>query len=380
MAKIELPSLNLTREREPAPPGSTLGDLTPAGGSSPDRAQLELFPAASTQFSPVLLAQLRDDLTRSRLREAFWISVVAHLLAVILLALSPKWLPALRPLNLRSAEEMVRDKEMTYLELPPDAQKPPAKAPDTKYLSDRNRIAKSKVPQPDRELLEKLRRGHPGPPGQAVPQSAPSQPVPQASPGSQQARNTAPPTQVPPQPQTSGNSNFTPPAKPAEPKPNLSAMAGPMSPGSSIAQAARNSRGGFTSGSGGDFGHPGGGGSKVGSGLDILSDTQGVDFGPYLNRVVASVRMNWYNLIPEEARAPLLKRGKVAIEFVILPDGKVGGMRLAGQSGDIALDRAAWGGISASNPFSPLPSEFHGPYLALRFHFYYNPDRHDRLD
>ncbi len=48
-------------------------------------------------------------------------------------------------------------------------------------------------------------------------------------------------------------------------------------------------------------------------------------------------------------------------------------MRLVGQSGDIALDRAAWGGITASNPFPPLPSEFHGNYLALRFHFFYNP-------
>jgi len=101
----------------------------------------------------------------------------------------------------------------------------------------------------------------------------------------------------------------------------------------------------------------------------------GVDFGPYLSRIVAVVRMNWYNLIPEEARPPMLKKGKVAIEFVILPDGKVTGMRLMGQSGDIALDRAAWGGITASNPFSPLPSEFHGPYLALRFYFFYNPAR-----
>ena len=39
------------------------------------------------------------------------------------------------------------------------------------------------------------------------------------------------------------------------------------------------------------------------------------------------------------------------------------------------LDRAAWGGITASNPFPPLPSNFGGPYLALRFRFYYNPEQ-----
>ena len=112
----------------------------------------------------------------------------------------------------------------------------------------------------------------------------------------------------------------------------------------------------------------------------MLSDTQGVDFGPYLSRVIQAVRMNWYNLIPEAARPPLLKRGKVSIEFAILPDGKVAGMRIVGPSGDVSLDRASWGGITASNPFAPLPSAFHGPYLALRFHFFYNPQKGDMLE
>ena len=107
--------------------------------------------------------------------------------------------------------------------------------------------------------------------------------------------------------------------------------------------------------------------------LEVLSDTQGVDLGPYLSRVLDAVRRNWYILIPEEARAPLMKKGRVSIEFAILKDGTIAGMRIMGPSGDVSLDRAAWGGITASVPFAPLPNEFHGPYLALRFHFYYNP-------
>ena len=55
-------------------------------------------------------------------------------------------------------------------------------------------------------------------------------------------------------------------------------------------------------------------------------------------------------------------------------DGKVAGMHYVSGSGDVALDRAAYGGITASNPFPPLPSEFGGQYLGLRFTFYYNPD------
>jgi TonB family protein len=150
--------------------------------------------------------------------------------------------------------------------------------------------------------------------------------------------------------------------------------------GQQIAQAARSatpnrSAGSFGSGGGGgDYGSGRGGSARTAGNLEVLSDTQGVDFGPYLSRVLQAVRMNWYNLIPEAARPPLLEHGKVSIEFAILPDGKVAGMRIVAPSGvDVALDRAAWGGITASNPFAPLPSEFHGPYLALRFHFYYNP-------
>ena len=72
-----------------------------------------------------------------------------------------------------------------------------------------------------------------------------------------------------------------------------------------------------------------------------------------------------------------MKKGKLAIEFAITKDGKVPDMRLTSSSGDVALDRAAWAAIVASSPFPPLPSDFTGPYLALRFRFYYNPDKSD---
>ncbi len=113
--------------------------------------------------------------------------------------------------------------------------------------------------------------------------------------------------------------------------------------------------------------------ARVEGDLEVLSDTQGVDFHPYLNRVLQAVRQNWYAIIPQAARPPQLKSGTVAIRFVILPNGKIAGMQYNESSGDIALDRAAWGGITASDPFLPLPDEFHGPYLALRVHFNYNP-------
>ena len=108
--------------------------------------------------------------------------------------------------------------------------------------------------------------------------------------------------------------------------------------------------------------------------FDILSDTHGVDFGPYLQRIQQKVRDNWYHLIPKSAE---MKKGKLAIEFEIDRDGQIANTRLAASSGDIALDRPAWGAITGSNPFPALPREFTGPHLVLRFRFYYNPDKAD---
>jgi len=105
---------------------------------------------------------------------------------------------------------------------------------------------------------------------------------------------------------------------------------------------------------------------------EILSDTNGVDFGPYLKGVTDVVRKNWYSLIPPDALPPVSKRGKVVLQFSILKDGDVGGVRFLSSSGDRQLDKAAYGGILGSSPFAPLPSEFKGPNLTLRFSFTYN--------
>jgi TonB family protein len=109
--------------------------------------------------------------------------------------------------------------------------------------------------------------------------------------------------------------------------------------------------------------------------MEVTTDTQGVDFGPYLQEVLKNIKRNWYSIIPESAGYPLFKKGKVSIEFAIGKDGKIEGLRYDIGSGDLALDRAAYGGITASNPFPPLPHEFKGPYLGLRMTFSYNPDR-----
>ncbi|MCC6586477.1 MAG: TonB C-terminal domain-containing protein [Bryobacterales bacterium] len=109
---------------------------------------------------------------------------------------------------------------------------------------------------------------------------------------------------------------------------------------------------------------------KNGSALELLSDPMGVDFRPYLIRILSSVRRNWLAVIPESAR--LGRRGKVLIQFAINRDGSVPKLVIATPSGTESFDRAAVAGISASNPFPPLPDEFRGPQVRLQFTFLYN--------
>jgi TonB family protein len=351
------------------------------GGSAPNSPEGDLYDArrwesaySDLHATPALLIQMQDDLSRSRMREAFWISVVVHLVVVILVVNSPKfekWFPR-RPVLLVSRNNSVQGKELTYLEMPSDSQKV-TKRPDTNIISDKNRIAASKKPHVDPQELKKiLDSARPGLPGPSGPPAQPAQPQPPSPPPA--AAGTQPPPQqsTPPAP---ANSDQV--AKLQAPPSLKGAFGTPMSPGSAIEEAARAAaanRGGY-SGPSGDYGlgvgrQP----TKAIGEMDVLSDTMGVDFGPYLSRVLYNVRSNWYNQIPEVARAPIMKKGKVTIEFVILKDGRIAGLRAVSPSGDVALDRAAWGGITASNPFPPLPSEYGGQYLALRFHFYYNPD------
>jgi TonB family protein len=109
---------------------------------------------------------------------------------------------------------------------------------------------------------------------------------------------------------------------------------------------------------------------KLGSNLELLSDPMGVDFWPYLLKVLASVRRNWFAVIPESAR--LGRGGRVVIQFAIARDGNVPKLVIAMPSGAEALDRAAVAGISASNPFPPLPAEFKGSQIRLQFAFQYS--------
>jgi TonB family protein len=246
-------------------------------------------------------------------------------------------------------------------------------------MSDKDRIATSKAPQVNRDDLKKiLQSAHPGHPGAHIPQPpAQGQPPqnqaaqnpPQQQPAPQDTQQAPPPVQ----PQPDQTAQLRTPPQPAKPAPNFNAA---MTAGTAIeqaTQAAAASRGHYGGGDAGDYGMSRGrGGAKAADQVEVLTDTMGVDFGPYLTRVVQIVRQNWYSLMPPSVYAPIFKQGKLSLEFVIQKNGQVDQLVLHTPSGDVALDRAAMGSIKASDPFPPLPREFPGKLLGLRFRYFYN--------
>jgi Cu-Zn family superoxide dismutase len=116
----------------------------------------------------------------------------------------------------------------------------------------------------------------------------------------------------------------------------------------------------------------------AGFGFQILSDTRGVDFSNYGKVLAARVKRNWYAVMPESVLRER-EKGIVFTAFQINPDGSVAppGPTLEQTSGKDLLDDAAMSAIHASDPFEPLPSQFHGPYMKLRLIFFYNipPDQ-----
>jgi TonB family protein len=326
---------------------------------------------------PKLLVQLQDDLSRSRQREAFWISVVVHLTLVILAVNGPRierYLPK-RQVIMVSPNDLMRQKELTFLELPPDEQKL-TKPPESDRISDKNRIATSRAPQLDRQELKKiLDSARPGAPGQRVPQT-PQQPAASPSPAQnaqaqQQQPNQSPGAAPPPPSQNQDQIAKLEAPRVRAPKPSFETK--PMSPGTAIEQAGRAAlanRGSY-GGDNGDFGLNQGSKARAQGQVEVLSDAMGVDFGPYLSRILREIKANWVRQLPESALFSG-KKGKFAIEFYILRDGRVTGMALTDSSGDPPLDRSGWGGIKASDPFPALPNEFAGQYLKLRIRFYCN--------
>jgi len=299
-------------------------------------------------------------------------SSLFHVLAIAALGLqaklftAPKHAPPPKP-----------EQHITLLFSAPQAltQKDPNRTPPSGFF-----VGETQPPRPPLLLPPRVAEpaAPPPSPGPAAVEEKPPQlaPRPEAAGPPQMAQWLPPP--APPQPPRLALENAHTPALGRPGQTQLGGLA-PQRAGGVVEGAVRDlSR---SAGRGGTIVGDGYGGlaegftlpspGSIGSNLELLSDPMGVDFRPYLTRILSMVRRNWYAVIPESARLGMI-RGRVAIQFIIVRAGAVSKLVIAGPSGQEALDRAAVAGISASNPFPPLPAEFRGDQVRLQFSFLYN--------
>jgi len=296
-------------------------------------------------------------------------SFAAHILFIMFLIFEPKIFPPHAPTQ--EENELAR-RQMTILlppgaleelKTPPRPRQPPVHV-DPKVL---RRVAPP-VPKP-----EAVPAPTPVPKQPEKPKELPSAPTPQ-------------PQQVPPKAQDDSAAKQEAPKQPLkletpEQQPTKDALLLPKnSLGGSLRDSIRESsrmNAPTAVGGGGQVpsnsGLPGAGGQAQAYGnMEMLTPTEGVDFNEYLHRVYIIVKRNWFSVMPESVR--LGDKGVVSLQFRIMkngivPDGEP--VRLS-TSGKEPLDRAAVSSIRASSPFEPLPPAFSGPYIELRFTYFYN--------
>lgn len=310
-----------------------------------------------------------------RRRTMLLASVFIHILLIILVAFSPELLRR-GQIMLGIPVTPKKDQQVTTLFLPPDLLKSLRQPPPEAKLSDKNRQAQGRSPIIDPKGVHmpyskgntpepEVRQGPP-------PAPTPAAPAPQQSAPQQQPPPPPPPRQEPPAEAQLHLDEVRPPNQSSSDMFRRS-----LSPGQAIQQSLQDAaRGGYHpeagSGAGGDSNaefnnlHPNFSTEEP----TILSDTRGVDFGPYLARIIMLVKRNWISILPESAR--LGEKGRVGVVFEILKDGSMPQERMVASSGSDPLDRAAFSSIHASAPFPPLPTEFTGEHLVLQFVFLYN--------
>jgi outer membrane biosynthesis protein TonB len=304
-----------------------------------------------------LLESLDDERSKARFRESIYVSLFFWMAVVALIIFAPRVFPRTPEFIVPTGD--LKDQKLTSLTVPPEVQKAINNVPKVKPSPRPAAAGGPSAPAPKAPAVQQA----PPEPPPAQPRQSPQptapppvvqqSPLPQAPPAQTAALPSAPAPSVTPTRPNFGN-------------PNTSAR-------DMVQQATRAPHGGggvtIGGGPGGPVEHRG-----LGTGVDILSDTEGVDFNPYLQKIMREIYETWLPLIPEEARPPLNKQGETQIRFIILPDGRIGGMALEGSTHDDAINKSCWGSITGVGQFPALPSQFHGPKLELRVHYLVNKE------
>jgi TonB family protein len=297
--------------------------------------------------------------------EMVLLTIIFHLLMVIVILVSPKWLPQFLPKFLQTvpappiAIQQPRQ-QPRFVFVQPKLERPVAKPRERAEASDLNRRAQapdraknptnplpfSRGNSPDRveEQPRQVARGR-------GPEPEPMTGAPSAQPPQPAATDPAP---LP-------DSN-SPLRYPAARQPASGANGRSATAGGSLGDALRNLQR-YTQGE--VFDNQGGGGGQFGP--EIQFDTKGVEFGPWIRRFIAQVKRNWF--IPYAAMS---NKGHVVVTFNVHKDGSITDLAVIGPSAIDAFNNAAIGALSSSNPTQPLPPEYPDNKAFFTVTFFYN--------
>jgi outer membrane biosynthesis protein TonB len=353
-------------ERITVPQGASPPEIiTPLENVPSDLVDADIFMTGEIQLmaKPPSVQHSRAELIKTVS------SFAAHALFILFLIFEPKIFPPRMP---TAEEEELARRQITVL-LPPgalDALKAAPRPKEPTVKVDPRVLRRVAPPVPEPEPTPKPKEP------ERVVKELPSAPTPQ-------------PNVAPPKPTPTPDDSV---AKAEAPKQPLKLEAPQQQPTDrtlllpknslghslqdSIRESAKMSAPSAIGGGGqipNNSGIPGGGGQGAAYGaMEMLTPTEGVDFSNYLQRVYVTVKRNWFAVMPESVR--LGDKGVVSLQFRIMRDGSVPANEPATvhTSTKEPLDRAAVSSIRASNPFEPLPRAFSGPFIELRFTYYYN--------
>ena len=352
-------SLTILNSRVAVPKNAHAGKIEPRQLIAIQDLPDVIDPDVLTTGEVNLMTQPVEERTAAWNKVARFASIGFHFVVILLILFGPKVFPQRQS----TQAEIARD-NVTDLYMPSDLKGIPKIASPPQPKSPQMRI--------DPRLLRQL-----APPREVQPQPGP--PEPERVTKDNPVAKLAP---MAPTPHPMDSPFRPPPTLPDNPTPSLTLPR--FSPGKALQDSMHEAlKDGGTAGAqfggpapsgGGSTGGGGGGGGQgyMGGAVEMLTPTEGVDFSNYIARVLASVKRNWYAVMPESAR--LGDRGKVALQFRIMRNGVVPDAEpvMVGSSGKDPLDRAAVSSIRASTPFEPLPPAFNGPFIELRLIFLYN--------
>jgi TonB family protein len=106
---------------------------------------------------------------------------------------------------------------------------------------------------------------------------------------------------------------------------------------------------------------------QSGPNKDILFDTKGVDFGPWLGRFIPQIKQRWN--VPSAGQS---SKGHVIVQFNVQKDGSITDVAVVGPSGIAAFDKASAASLTASNPTMPLPQAYPSETALFMVTFHYN--------